>query len=440
MATKVFFQPTPKQDEFIQAAFSGLYRVLLYGGAIRGGKTYVGLAILLLFCRIFPGSRWAVVRTDRNTLKKNVLPAYFKIRPIGFEASFNYSELTATMKNGSQILFVPESFQDDPELDKFKGFEANGFLLEEMNELQEKTFFKCIERAGSWIMDPMPPIIILGTCNPSQTWVKPTFYDRHQAGTLKSPYYYLPAKITDNPHVPQSYLDSLKETLPEELYQRFVEGNWEASDEIRQLVPWKHIHSANKKIESDNSLITLGVDVGRYGPDKSVLTILRGPNIERIDEYAKTDTVEVANRVMQVMEEFKILPQHVGIDSVGVGAGVVDILINKGIMIVPLNGGSSPIELFSTMYFDFLNLRAQMSWKVRTDILGHNLGNLGNTDKLNLLGDIGAIWYKIKGSRTIQIEDKDEIKKRIGRSPDNFDSLMYANWMRNDLGPGLSFT
>jgi hypothetical protein len=438
LSTNVFFQPTPKQEEFIQAVLSGVYRILLYGGAIRGGKTYVGLAVILLLCRMFPGSRWAVVRTDRNTLKKNVLPAYFKIRPIGFEASFNYSDLTATFKNGSQLLFVSESFQDDPELDKFKGFEANGFLLEEMNELQEKTFFKCIERAGSWIIDPMPPIIVLGTCNPSQTWVKTIFYDRHMAGTLQKPFYYLPAKITDNPHVPQSYLDSLREGLPEELYNRFVEGSWEASDDEKQLVPWKALHKASSKIISDDELMTLGVDVGRYGPDKTSLTVMRGPNIHRTIHRAKTDIVEVADLVREVMSEDKVLPQHVGIDSVGVGAGVVDILVRGGLQVRSLVGGSSAFDLYSTLYFEFLNLRAQMAWKVRTDILGGSLGNLSAGSPL-LMGDIGAIWYKIVGSKKIQIEDKDAIKQRIGRSPDDFDSLMYANWMRHDFGAGLSF-
>ena len=277
MGTKVFFEPFAKQDEFIQAVFSGMYTQLLYGGAIRGGKTYVGLAVLILLCKIYPGSRWAVVRTDRNTLKKNVLPVYFKVRPPKFEQSFNYSDLMATFTNGSQILFVPESIKDDPELDKFKGFEANGFLLEEMNELQEKTYYKTIERAGSWIMDPMPPILILGTCNPSQTWVKSHFYDPYMSGTLKAPKFYLPAKITDNPHIPPTYLQSLKESLPPEIYARFVEGDWNASDDIQQLIDWKTIHACKEIRESTDELITLGVDVGRYGPDKSVFIVLKGP-------------------------------------------------------------------------------------------------------------------------------------------------------------------
>lgn len=436
--SKVFFQPTPKQDEFLKAVFSGQYRNLLYGGAIRGGKTYVGLAALILLCKIYPGSRWAVIRTDRNTLKKNVLPVYYKIRPPKFEQSFNHSELTATFVNGSQILFVPESIKDDPELDKFKGFEANGFLLEEMNELQEKTYYKCIERAGSWIMDPMPPILVLGTCNPSQTWVKTKFYDPYMLGNLKAPNFYLPAKITDNPYVPQSYLDSLKESLPEELYQRFVDGDWNASDDIQQLINWKAINACKQVRTSNDELFTLGVDVGRYGPDKSIFIVLKGPNIFDLQEFAQTDVVQVADKTLELMEQYKIKPHNVGIDSVGVGAGVVDILMNKSIIVSDLNGGRSPIDLLETVYFEFRNLRAQMAWKLRTDMIGDNIGNITIKNNVMLSNDIGAIWYKIVSSRKIQIEDKDEIRKRIGRSPDYFDALMYANWVRNYYGPGVA--
>ena len=437
-STKVFFEPFPKQEEFIEAVFSGKYRNLLYGGAIRGGKTYVGLAVLILLCKIYPASRWAVVRTDRNTLKKNVLPVYFKVRPPHFEQSFNYSELTATFTNGSQILFVPESIKDDPELDKFKGFEANGFLLEEMNELQEKTYYKCIERAGSWIMDPMPPILILGTCNPSQTWVKNKFYDPYMAGTIKAPNFYLPAKITDNPHVPESYLISLKESLPEEIYERFVEGNWDASDDIQQLINWKTIHLCKERKHSTDELVTLGVDVGRYGPDKSVFVVMKGPNIIDLQEFPQTSVPEVATKTLELMELYKIQAHNVGIDSVGVGAGVVDILMNQGVIISDLNGGRAPIDLVQTVYFEFRNLRAQMAWKLRTDMMGNNIGGIALNGHVNLMGDIGAIWYKIVSSRKIQIEDKDEIRKRIGRSPDYFDALMYANWVRSYYGPGVA--
>ena len=50
------------------------YDVILYGGAIRGGKTFWGLGTLIIYCKMFPGSKWIVVRDSIETLKRNTLP------------------------------------------------------------------------------------------------------------------------------------------------------------------------------------------------------------------------------------------------------------------------------------------------------------------------------------------------------------------------------
>jgi hypothetical protein len=71
---QVLFNPFPKQQECIDAAFSGDYSFIVYGGAIRGGKTFALLALFILLSRIFPGSRWAIVRKDLPTIKKEPLP------------------------------------------------------------------------------------------------------------------------------------------------------------------------------------------------------------------------------------------------------------------------------------------------------------------------------------------------------------------------------
>jgi hypothetical protein len=54
------FVMTARQEEFIEAVRSGEFLYMLYGGAIRGGKTVVGLWTLILLCKVFPGSRWAI--------------------------------------------------------------------------------------------------------------------------------------------------------------------------------------------------------------------------------------------------------------------------------------------------------------------------------------------------------------------------------------------
>jgi len=165
-----------------------------------------------------------------------VLPSFNKLRPTAFCSQVNQSDWTVTCRNGSQILFFSESLQEDPDFDRWKGLEVNGFVLEEANELlgEERTFAKAIERAGSWIVPngPQPKPLILLTCNPSPGWLKDRFYDPWVAGTLEAPYYFLPALPKDNPHLPADYLASL-DNLPEAQYRRFVQGQWEGLETTR---------------------------------------------------------------------------------------------------------------------------------------------------------------------------------------------------------------
>jgi len=72
--SETLFEPFQKQLEFLEAVFDKEIDIVLYGGAIRGGKTFAGLGALLLLCKKYPKSRWAIVRTDLQTLKRNTIP------------------------------------------------------------------------------------------------------------------------------------------------------------------------------------------------------------------------------------------------------------------------------------------------------------------------------------------------------------------------------
>lgn len=227
---EILFDSFPKQDEFIEAAFAPQFTFVLYGGAIRGGKTFAALGALILLCLKYPGSRWAIVRKDGMTLERNTLPAWDKIKPSNIIKSYNGTTRTVTFFNGSQILFFAENYHKDKELNRWKGLEVNGFVLEEINELQQISYNKAVERAGSWIIpgvpqQKQPPPTILATCNPTQGWVKEMVYTPWQKGKLPPHMKYIPSTIFDNPHIPEAYRNSLR-TLPRYEYEVFVMGNW----------------------------------------------------------------------------------------------------------------------------------------------------------------------------------------------------------------------
>src|SRR5688572_26442776 len=122
----IHFQQTPKQALYAKAVFSGRYKYLFYGGAIRGGKSYAVMAVIFTLCKLFPGSRWAIVRKDLPTLRRNILPVFEKLRP-SFCGSMNQSTWEAVCDNGSRILLFPESYAGDKGYERWKGLEVNGF-------------------------------------------------------------------------------------------------------------------------------------------------------------------------------------------------------------------------------------------------------------------------------------------------------------------------
>ncbi|MEY2738675.1 MAG: hypothetical protein RL259_584 [Bacteroidota bacterium] len=217
---------TPKQEEAFNAVASEKYNLIVYGGAVRGGKSVWGLTTLRFLCKIFPGSRWAVIRKDSERLRKTTIPSFKKLE---FSGHLRQNPFEYTSPEGSVILFVGENYATDKDLDWMKGLEVNGFLFEEINECQEQTLYKAFERAGSWIINNLkiqPKPIILATCNPTQGWVKELIYKPYINGELKETFCYIPAKISDNPYLPQSYIDSLS-NLPRYEYEVFVNGNWD---------------------------------------------------------------------------------------------------------------------------------------------------------------------------------------------------------------------
>jgi PBSX family phage terminase large subunit len=223
-----------KQKEYFNQVFmsikSGRYKYFAYGGAIRGGKTFVTLFILILLCRKYKGSRWVVVREDGPALTKTTIPSIEKLLANSKEWEWHRDKSNTHVKNtvtGSAIYFYPENIKQDPNLNTFLGLECNGFFLEQAEELSEDMWSMSIQRAGSWYIDPMPPPFIFTTFNPTQKWVKKMFYEPYADGTLEPPYYFLEALPNDNPFVTKDQWDAWS-TLDPLSYDRMIKGDWSA--------------------------------------------------------------------------------------------------------------------------------------------------------------------------------------------------------------------
>lgn len=290
---EVLFEPQPKQQQFIEAVFSGKYSVLCYGGSVGGGKSYIGIACLIILCKLYPKSKWVIVRESTETLKRTSLQTFNKIVPAGFLKAFNQQELRATFTNGSEIMFMSESYSEDKDFDRFKGLEVNGFLLEQIEELQEKLLDVCLMRAGRHHLKKMPPPLVLMNVNPTQTWPKKKVYEPFMNGTLFPDWYYLPATIFDNPVLStnEAYMSRLKRLDPV-TYSRLIEGDWRAFAVDK---PFAYAFSEERHVGkcefNGNKEVLLSFDFNK-DPCTAVAAQLYDDRIEYIHEFDKDNDIE----------------------------------------------------------------------------------------------------------------------------------------------------
>ncbi|RZK75183.1 MAG: hypothetical protein EOO85_14225 [Pedobacter sp.] len=307
----VIFKPTPKQREAKRLLLTN--RQLLYGGAIRGAKSHFGCMAIISLCQQYPNSRWVMLRKDSVVLKATLLKTFkenFIDKGWSQEIDqFNQTDLVLTWKNKSQILFMGENFDRDKDLNRFKGLEFNGAFIDEVNEVQELTLDKIIERAGSWFHSPNCPTKIIMSCNPTQNWVKRRFYDKFKAGTLPPGVAYLQAKIFDNPYIPQDYLDSLK-LLPIHQYRVFVDGEWDVAMKVgneflRMLDTDIHVRANNWDI---TNLIHVSMDSNVY--PYIAVTIWQiekdglGYKIKQVNELPAVDPINTATKAGKNLGEW----------------------------------------------------------------------------------------------------------------------------------------
>lgn len=166
----------------------------------------------------------------------------------------------------------------------------------------------------------------------------------------------------------------------------------------------------------------LGVDVARMGDDASVFTLrISAPGHK--DKYRvllkthKERTTSTAARAMALANEHNC--DKILVDDSGVGGGVTDILMEKQYPVTGINVGESAIEDNK-----YLNLRAELHWQFREDL--ENKRVIIEEDE-DFLSQATNIKYKYSGRGLIQVERKEDIKKRRLPSPDVLDSMLLAS-------------
>lgn len=255
---------------------------------------------------------------------------------------------------------------------------------------------------------------------------------------------FIPAKVGDNPYYANGpYLATLQ-ALPEPLRSKMLKGDFTAGreDDQWQVIPSEWVRLAQARWLARGKprvgLSALGVDVARGGNDKTVLTPRYGNYFgsQRVYEGKSTpDGVSIVQHILLVPDISSTV--DINVDVIGVGASVYDQLVIMGFDVHGLQsaGGSEATDLSGL--FEFLNKRAEWWWSLRMALDPESGDELALPDDPELLADLCAPRWKISTGGKIQIEPKEDVIKRIGRSPDKGDSVVYAHAQVSD---GISFT
>jgi hypothetical protein len=431
------FDATEKQASVIELVFERRHDRILYGGAMGGGKTYLICALAILLARMYPGSRWAIVRETHKKIIRNLIPTWDRIAPKEFCDPLNRADMFVQCANGSRIDFVAVYEKEDPELNAARGLEVDGIFCDEINEISERAFHILITRKGRWtprIAKKRPPEFLLGTCNPTQEWPKGIWYDLWSQSRLKEPFAYVPATIADNPHLPDVYVESLK-WLPEEIKKAVVDGNWDFADDPYQLVRSAWIVDALSRPYQEG-LTKLGLDVAYSEKgDEQVFAEVKGNQLIDLRAMRGQSIPTTIDQVEAMLLTGNLRAPDVRIDGVGIGAGVVQGLRYKGYHVNNFQAGGK--SLIKHPVFRFANTRAEGWWRLRQgfdkDDPDHWHLSIAPALKANrtfefqrLVRDLITPRYSVDSERTIKVESKKEIRKRIGKSPDYADALMMA--------------
>lgn len=403
---RVVYEATEKQSSFHSSP--AMYK--LYGGAMGGGKTWALCAEAIALSCDYPGNRGYICRhTNKDFMRTTYLVLDGMLKETGYLAKHYQSQPAYyELKNGSRIYYGGLG-DDIRAIEGLKSMEIGWFAIDEASETSENFFLMLSSR----LRLQLPGIKYFGIMgsNPDPGWLKRRFIDQQLAD-----HEFIPALPTDNPNLPDGYVERLREIFPDDWVNRFLEGDWTAFEGINNVFPFASIQEAIERSLEPGRPVELGGDIARYGDDESVSALRRGPKAEVLWRKRKTDLMTVAGLYVQDIK--KCEPEKVKIDADGMGAGVVDRLVEQGYSIMEIHSGGKPRDSEK-----FKNLKAEIYWGFRDRLLD---GNVDLPDDPELQAQLTSCMYKINSAGQIEIISKEEMKSKGLKSPDIAEAIIYA--------------
>lgn len=323
---------------------------------------------------------------------------------------YNESELYAELPNAARIYLVGA---DNP--DSLRGIYLDGVVLDEFAQFKPGVWEEIIRPALS---DRKGWALWIGTPKGQNA-----FYEMYQLALKRmndgDPDWYCALYRADETGVisPEE-LEQLRETLPESSFrQEFLCDFTAAADNV--LITIDLVSKAASRIykasDIDGAVKVIGVDVARFGDDRS--SIIRRQGLQAFNPIVGRgwDLMHLVGRIVSEIREFN--PDMTFVDETGIGAGVVDRLKQLNYEVMGVNFGSRATK--ETQYAD---KRTEM-WDETRQWLEFG-GALPNHPEMKT--DLVVPTYSFDPSNRMRLESKKDMKARGCQSPDVGEALVVT--------------
>lgn len=244
---------------------------------------------------------------------------------------------------------------------------------------------------------------------------------------------FIPAELGDNPDLEESGYASRLASLPEGMREAMFEGDFGATqkDGAMQVIPGAWVDQAfDRWVESgkDAPMDVLAVDIAQGGKDRTVLCARHGAWFSPLKKHDGVDTKNGPAVAALIFMEMRDGPEVVLDMGGGYGQSTYDHMTGQDYAPTAFNGSAGATSRDRSGVFGYFNMRAQAWWMLR-DALDPQYGaKLSLPPDPELKRELCAPTFTIRPGAKILIEEKIEIKKRLGHSTDLADAVVMAHW------------
>lgn len=240
---------------------------------------------------------------------------------------------------------------------------------------------------------------------------------------------FIPSRVSNNPYLMGTGYVTTLQALPEPLRSQMLNGDFNAGieDDPWQVIPTAWVEASMARWQAKlpkPPMDSLGVDVARGGRDNTILSRRHGQWYDELLCYpgsATPDGPTTAGLCIAAMRDSA--PIH--LDVIGVGSSPYDFLTEAHQQVIGVNVAEASHASDKSGRLHFANQRSQLWWQLREALDPSNNTGIALPDDSRLLADLTAPKWRLQGT-VIQVESRDDIVKRIGRSPDYASAVILA--------------